>query len=107
MKAAAGEAFKDLDESKYRVGLFFINSIESGATIQVTNPTSHRNNDFKIADFSGAATGTQRYDWFSKLYASRKDGSTPLRGALSRMGRMYAGKISGWDPVQYLSLIHI
>jgi type IV pilus assembly protein PilY1 len=101
MKAAAGEAFKDLDESKYRVGLFFINSIESGATIQVTNPTSHRNNDFKIADFSGAATGTQRYDWFSKLYASRKDGSTPLRGALSRMGRMYAGKISGWDPVQY------
>lgn len=96
MKAAAGESFKDLDESKYRVGLFFINSVESGAA---NGP--HKNNDFKIDDFSGAASATQRFDWFTKLYASRKDGSTPLRGALSRMGRMYAGQISGWDPVQY------
>lgn len=96
MKAAAGESFKDLDENKYRVGLFFINSVDSGA-----GNGPHNNNDFKIDDFSGAASGTHRYDWFTKLYASRKDGYTPLRGALSRMGRMYAGKISGWDPVQY------
>jgi type IV pilus assembly protein PilY1 len=97
LKAAAGESFKDLDESKYRVGLFFINSIESGSN----GTSNHANHDFAISDFSGAVSGTQRYDWFSKLYASRKDGSTPLRGALSRMGQMYAGKISGWDPVQY------
>lgn len=97
MKAATGEAFKDLDESKYRVGLFFINSVQS----QAGNTTVHDNNDFKIDNFSGSATGTQRYEWYAKLYGSRSDGSTPLRGALARMGQMYAGKINGWDPVQY------
>ncbi|WP_293777766.1 PilC/PilY family type IV pilus protein [uncultured Oxalicibacterium sp.] len=93
LKAAVGEAFKDLDESKYRVGLFFINSIDVGV--------GTRNNDFKIADFSGTTSGTQRFDWYSKLYAGRANGGTPLRGAVSRVGRMYAGQISGWDPVQY------
>jgi type IV pilus assembly protein PilY1 len=96
LKAGAGEAFKDLDESKYRVGLFFINSIESGS-----GSGTKKNNDLKIADFSGSASGTQRYNWYSKLYAGRDGGATPLRGALSRMGQMYAGQISGYDPVQY------
>ncbi|GAB3548486.1 hypothetical protein GCM10027343_28920 [Noviherbaspirillum agri] len=91
MKAAAGEAFKDLEQTKYRLGLFFINSQE----------TYHYNEDFKIADFSGAEAGTQRFDWYDKLYKSKAYGGTPLRKALSRMGRMYAGKISGYDPVQY------
>src|SRR5690606_32749573 len=31
MKFATGEAFKDLDPDTYRVGLFFLNSAESGA----------------------------------------------------------------------------
>ena len=97
MKAASGEAFKDLDESKYRVGLFFINSVESGSN----GSDEHNNNDLKIANFSGSASGTQRANWYAKLYGARTDGSTPLRGALSRMGRMYAGKIAEWDPVQY------
>lgn len=96
MKAATGEAFKDLDESRYRVGLFFLNSFESGST-----SPNKTNSDLKITDYSGSAQGTQRYDWYSKLYSSREGGGTPLRGALSRMGRMYAGKISEWDPVQY------
>lgn len=95
MKAAAGEAFRDLDESKFRIGLFFLNSAESGSA------GTPKNNDLKIADFMGSAAGTQRHDWYTKLYGSRGSGSTPLRGALSRMGRMYAGQISGWDPVQY------
>jgi len=96
MKAATGEAFKDLDENMYRVGLFFLNSAESGA-----DNSTHNNNDLKIADFSGSASGTQRHTWYSKLYGNRSGGWTPLRGALSRIGRMYAGQIEGWDPVQY------
>lgn len=97
MKAATGEAFKDLDESKYRLGLFFLNSVESGSN----GSAAHKNNDLKIDDFSGSAGGTQRAEWYEKLYGARSDVYTPLRGALSRMGRMYAGQISGWDPVQY------
>lgn len=96
MKAATGEAFKDLDENMYRVGLFFLNSAESDA-----DNSTHNNNDLKIADFSGSASGTQRHTWYSKLYGNRSGGWTPLRGALSRIGRMYAGQIEGWDPVQY------
>lgn len=97
MKAATGEAFKDLDESKYRLGLFFLNSVESGSN----GTTSHRNNDLKVDDFSGSTAGTHRAEWYSRLYGARSDVYTPLRAALSRMGRMYAGQISGWDPVQY------
>src|SRR5690606_31290434 len=40
MKASAGEAFKDLDVDGFRVGLFFINSTNSGAS-----NTSRRNSD--------------------------------------------------------------
>ena len=92
MKAGVGEAFATLEQDKFRIGLFFINSAESGAI------NGHdTNNDLAINAFSGAHRNT----WFDRLYGSRADGYTPLRGALSRMGRMYAGQISGWDPVQY------
>ena len=89
MKAGTGEAFAALDQNKFRIGLFFINSIESGA--------GSTNNDLAVDAFAK----THRDEWFNRLYGARKDGWTPLRGALSRMGMMYAGKISGWDPVQY------
>lgn len=89
MKAAAGEAFAALDHDRFRVGLFFINSAESG--------TGGPNRDLAIDAFSG----THRGNWFGRLYGSRMGTFTPLRGALSRMGRMYAGRMSGWDPVQY------
>ena len=92
MKASAGEAFKDLDVNGFRVGLFFINSTDSGAS-----NTSRRNSDLKIDDFKGA----HRQEWYETLYANKSNGWTPLRGALSRMGRMYAGQFSRWDPVQY------
>jgi type IV pilus assembly protein PilY1 len=89
MKAGVGEAFSALEQGKFRIGLFFINSIESGA--------GSTNHDLAVDTFSG----THRDNWFSRLYGARADGWTPLRGALSRMGQMYAGRISGWDPVQY------
>ncbi len=89
MKAGVGEAFAKLVQDKFRIGLFFINSVESGA--------GSANNDLAINTFSG----THRDTWFSRVYGMRRGSFTPLRGALSRMGRMYAGKINGWDPVQY------
>lgn len=92
MKYSAGEAFRSLDDDTYRVGLFFINSNQSGAT-----NTSGRNNDLKIDNFQGA----HRVTWYDRLYGNRSNGWTPLRGALARAGRMYAGQIAGWDPVQY------
>ena len=93
MKAGVGESFGELEEGKYRVGYFSINSIESGA--------GYANHDLAIADFSGKDAGTHRANWFDRLYGTRKDSGTPLLGALARMGKMYAGKISGWDPVQF------
>lgn len=90
MKVATGEAFRNLDES-FRVGLFFINSADSGAA------NNSGNRDLPISTFDG----TTSLNWYRTLYQSKGDGSTPLRGALSRMGRMYAGQFSGWDPVQY------
>jgi type IV pilus assembly protein PilY1 len=52
---------------------------------------------------------TQRAAWFGKLTASRPNSSTPLRTALSKAGRLYAGKynnvalngVTARDPIQY------
>lgn len=92
MKAAAAEAFSDLQGDSYRVGLFFLNGNNSGSD----SPNSG-DVELKVDDFSG----THRSTWFTNLFNGTANGYTPTRGALSRMGRMYAGKISGWDPVQY------
>ncbi|MFC5300492.1 pilus assembly protein [Azospira restricta] len=92
MKAATAEAFADLSD-KYRVGLFFISSKESGSAGGASMP----NSDLKVDDF----TGTHRTNFFTRLLENRSAGWTPLRAALARAGRMYAGQIAGWDPVQY------
>lgn len=42
----------------------------------------------------------QKTTWFSRLFATSPGSGTPLRRALSKAGRIYAGKI-GADPVQY------
>lgn len=101
MKAGAGEAFAKLQKDKYRIGYFTINSKQSGTEAADGRPV---NNDLKIDAF----TDSHRSEWFSRLYGTRMAGYTPLRGALSRMGRMYAGKSVGGtdaypipDPVQY------
>lgn len=93
MKSAAGRAFSTVN-SAYRVGFVTI------------NPGSPVSSDkyLSIAAFDS----TQKELWFKKLYSSiTDDGGTPLRLALSRVGRHFAGKtdeinsgMSG-DPVQY------
>ncbi len=89
MKTAVGKTFKSIDD-KYRVGY---------STILYTGTDSANSNFLKIADFNT----TQKTNWYSKLYSASPTGGTPLRGALSKAGRIYAGKLltGANDPVQY------
>ncbi|MGQ2965949.1 pilus assembly protein [Methylophilus sp.] len=84
MKTAASQAFKSLD-ARYRVGLVTINSPGS--------------NYLAIAPFNS----TQKQAWYDKLFAVVANGGTPLRTALSSVGRHFAGKktLGNDDPVQY------
>ncbi len=92
MKTAVGYAFLELD-GRYRVGFITINP---GSPVSSSKYVA-------IDTFSGA----HRSNWYSKLYAINPSGNTPLREALSRVGRHYAGIKTGinsgmnQDPVQY------
>lgn len=91
MKTATGLAFQTIGNT-FRVGMATMN-----------NNTG--------SDFLGLATfdATQKANWYAKLYATKANNSTPLREALSNVGRMYAMKLSGntlngatvVDPIQY------
>ncbi|HUX92083.1 MAG TPA: PilC/PilY family type IV pilus protein [Gallionellaceae bacterium] len=89
MQTAAGKAFKSIT-SGYRVGF---------STIGYTGTDSTVNEFLKINDFDA----TQKSLFYSKLYTSTAGGSTPLRAALSKAGRMYAGQLltGSDDPVKY------
>ncbi|MCM0045752.1 MAG: PilC/PilY family type IV pilus protein [Burkholderiaceae bacterium] len=89
MKTAVGRAFSQLDGS-FRVGLSAIS--EPGAS-------SWSPGFLRLGDFSGE----HRRRFYDKLYATTPIGSTPLRAALAKAGRLYAGKLlTGTDdPVQY------
>lgn len=89
MKTAVGQAFKNID-SKYRVGF---------STISYTGTDSTNAGFLAIDDFNSGA-GNQKDKFYTKLYAASGSSFTPLRGALSKAGRIYAGKI-GTDPMQY------
>ena len=83
MQTAVGQAFSGLDSS-YRIG-----SRQSGTRASSTAPTDFRN----IKTFDT----TQKSNFYSSLYAETPDDYTPLRGALSKVGRYYAKKIIGAD----------
>ncbi|MBL8517331.1 MAG: pyrrolo-quinoline quinone [Betaproteobacteria bacterium] len=100
MKTATGRAFLSID-NRYRIGFI---------TINPNNPVTS-SKFLKVAPFESAAGG-HKEQWYNKLYAQNTNGSTPLREALSRVGRYYAGQITGInagmrasasvdDPVQY------
>ncbi len=88
-KTAVGRAFSQLDNS-FRVGLSVISDTGTGSAA----PGS-----VNIDDFSG----THRKNFYDKLYGIAPESSTPLRAALSRAGRLYAGKLLTGkdDPVRY------
>lgn len=92
MKTAATQAFSTLGTS-YRLGYMSINN--------------NTGTDFlDIADLTTGSSG-QKAAWFSKFTKAKPSSSTPLRTALSKAGRYYAGKlssinnVSATDPMQY------
>lgn len=87
MKTAASLAFKPID-NRYRVGFITI--------------ANQSNNYLPINKFD-AGTGSQKEQWYTKLFGITPNSSTPLRSALSLVGRIYAGKtpVGSSDPVQY------
>jgi type IV pilus assembly protein PilY1 len=95
MKSAAGRAFTTVNDT-FRVGF---------VTINERNPSNASTRFLKLDTFQGAHRNT----WYSRLYdggcPSGDTCYTPLRGALSRAGQYYAGKIAGLDgaddPIQY------
>ncbi|MGE4111070.1 MAG: pilus assembly protein, partial [Burkholderiales bacterium] len=92
MKSATGRAFVSIGEG-YRVGFITINP---GSPVSSSKYLA-------IGDFDA----TQKSNWFTKLYAQNPSSSTPLREALARAGRHFAGVQSGinngmtGDPIQY------
>lgn len=92
-KAALAEALGRVsDPQKYRIGY----------TTHSYTGTDTNNSEFqKIDDYCAASPGcSQRTTLYDKIFKASASGGTPLRAALSKVGRIYAGKI-GDDPVQY------
>jgi type IV pilus assembly protein PilY1 len=103
MKTAGGRAFVGLNDT-FRVGFITIcpnNSSSCGSDSDVTTVTSDRY--LKIDAFGT----THKANWYTKFYEQRPSSWTPLRQALARVGRHYAGMTDGInagmtdDPVQY------
>lgn len=87
MKTAASLAFKPID-NRFRVGFITI--------------ASQSSNYLPIDKFD-AGVGSQKDKWYTKLFGIAPSSSTPLRSALSMVGRIYAGQnpVGASDPVQY------
>ncbi|PKO25705.1 MAG: hypothetical protein CVU35_02880 [Betaproteobacteria bacterium HGW-Betaproteobacteria-8] len=86
MQSSVGLAFKDVGED-FRVGFMTIKPISSESVNFGTFNTAHKS------------------AWYKKLYSITGDSGTPLREALGKAGRIYAGKetVSGafTDPMEY------
>jgi type IV pilus assembly protein PilY1 len=93
-KTLAGQSFNTVT-SGFRVGFTTIH--DTGATAGATF--------LPIDDFASTAGG-QKDQFYNKLYGISVNASavpqlyTPLRGALSKAGRIFAGRL-GADPMQY------
>jgi Tfp pilus tip-associated adhesin PilY1 len=89
MKSSAGRVFKAMDD-RYRIGFVTINASSSARYLKIDK--------FDV---------THKANWYAKFYAQTPSSGTPLREALSRVGRHYAGVTSGInsfmpeDPIQY------
>ena len=93
MKSATGRAFVSIDD-KFRVGYSAISEKATGAS-----------KFLNVGKFTCCGSTTQKYKFYQKLYAAGASGYTPLRGALSKAGRLYSGTLTGAsgtaNPVQY------
>lgn len=88
MKSSVSRAFQGID-NKFRVGFSTISETDTTDGAMFLN-----NNTFEL---------THKNTWFTKLFAQKPSGGTPLRAALAKAGRYYADKVGGQsvDPVQY------
>jgi type IV pilus assembly protein PilY1 len=87
MKSGVSRSFKSID-NKFRVGFNTINY--TGAT---DGTRFLHINKFELA---------HKNSWYTKLFATVPDGSTPLQNSLGKVGRLFANKVSNQaDPVQY------
>ena len=110
MKTASGRAFLSIDD-RYRVGFITINP--NSPVTRATNASS--TSTIKSARYLPIDTyaAAQKSAWYTMLYSKSTNGSTPLRQALSRVGRHFAGVSTGInsgmtnssgtadDPIQY------
>ncbi len=97
-KTAVGQAFADirgtpntsdpLDKNYFHARIGFSTISDKGAT--------DTNTFLGINNFDS----THKDTWFTRLYKGKPSISTPLRAALAKAGRIYAGKL-GADPIQY------
>ena len=98
MKTAASQAFAKVDKpedvaagvSRFRVGYMSLNNNTGSDFLNL--------DEFKLAHKSA---------WYAELFAANPNSGTPLRVALSKAGRLYAGRltsvngVTATDPVQY------
>ena len=89
MKSAAGRVFSSMDD-RYRIGFTTINATSSARYLKIDK--------FDVP---------HKAAWYTMFYDMTAGNFTPLRQALSRVGRHYAGMTSGInsfmtdDPIQY------
>lgn len=85
MKTSVSRAFKPID-NRYRVGFIDL----------------WGNNYLPINKFD-AGPSSVKDTWYTKLFSINPNNSTPLRSALARVGRIFAGKkpVGSSDPMQY------
>jgi type IV pilus assembly protein PilY1 len=89
MRSGVGRAFGLIDPTRYRVGYSTIS--ENGVT-----------DGSKFLNIRNFDQGTQKTDFYSRLYGASTGGYTPLRPALQKAGKYFARRFSGQtDPVQY------
>ena len=101
MKTSAGQAFLPID-NRYRVGFLTINPTCTNGT-DTCGSSVKAEKYLKIAKFEPS----QKQSWYTKFYGQLPRNGTPLRTALSRVGRHFGGKTTGLnsgmpdDPVEY------
>jgi type IV pilus assembly protein PilY1 len=96
MRSAVGRAMSSIDGSRFRVGY---SAISSNSYVDSTG-------FIPVRDFDA---GTQKADFYAKLYSAPATGYTPLRPALEKIGKYYAGRQRNGqalpngavDPLQY------
>jgi type IV pilus assembly protein PilY1 len=102
MKSSAGRAFVGLNDN-FRVG--FITICPDGSSCNSDTATVTVKPDYYLK--IDAFTPTHKKGWFDKFYQQQALSFTPLRQALSRVGRHYAGVTTGInqgmpdDPIQF------